>query len=266
MKNHDVLTLGSLWINKTSAHPHLQHKGLKTASVFVLLVFCTTIGVTFLHGNIRTDTLLQEDCFRARIISNASLGLLRFIITSICVSSCWFLVKDPTGIYVPTKPSSATLLTTKGPKIQFVHLKHSARFSTFTVQSWALLTFYFVCASFASLLGMLGISSNGYFAYAMFALYEVSLPAAIFVTSVVTFVLTPAAYMAGVVSSLLKPTQLMFHYCNIIFMCCELFFSRLHILKEHFALPILWGLMYCVFSWKWFQKTGMFFFVLLPSA
>ena len=183
----------------------------------------------------------------------------------------------------------------------YIRVKHSARFTTFTVQSFTLITVYFVAVTICSFIGLYpglcetyGIwgqtqssQTTGYTAppadpslastlssfyfiitqnllnalvRLVWVLYEISLPVSCLITTVVTFVLCPAAYMAGVSSGLTHPLALIMHNFNVIFMISELYFSCLHLDLNHFALPVVWGLVYTCFSWFWFHQTGIFYY------
>ena len=174
--------------------------------------------------------------------------------------------------------TAETLLSDKEP-FEFtysgktVRLFSLGRAATFTVQTFLLLTAYFVGVTLLSLgdcLGLLREETLQPLGLALNLAFRVLYPSSILVTLVVTFVLYPAAIAAKYESQLkrlfLWPVLVM-HCGNALLVQGELLLATPladdgHVLAG-FCIPMLWGLWYVLFAWVFFARTGVFFYFFL---
>jgi hypothetical protein len=171
--------------------------------------------------------------------------------------------------------TSATLLTDKSPfeytyAGQTVRLYGPGRAATFSVQTFFLMTAYFVGVSLLSALdvfGLLGDDALQPLGLVLNVAFRVLYPASFLVTLVVSFVLYPAAIAARYESQLQRlfvwPVLVM-HCGNALLVQCELLLATplaedAHVMAG-FCIPMLWGLWYVVFAWIFFLRTGVFFY------
>ncbi len=177
--------------------------------------------------------------------------------------------------------SSATLLTDKAPfeytyNGNTVRLLGMGRAATFTVQTFLLLTAFFVGAALLSVLDCLGLLSDAAvealqpLGLALNLAFRVLYPASFLVTLVVTFVLYPLAVAARYESQLQRLFMwpvLVMHCGNALLVQTELLLGTPladdgHVMAG-FCIPMLWGLWYVLFAWLFFLRKGVFFYFFL---
>lgn len=116
------------------------------------------------------------------------------------------------------------MLQPEGPGGATVTLRGAGRFTTFTVWCFVTQGIYFCLASFCTIWAGLGGWPLPGVAAATWVLFEVSLPMALLVTTVSTFVLFPAAERSGsdALAIMRRWPALVMHNLNVVFMVLEL--------------------------------------------
>jgi hypothetical protein len=230
-------------------------------------VYCT-FQIALLRGNgADKDTPFFEDLHPADLIDSPISTTFLVMFRIMCFSVIGWTVID-----IATDPEPLEI--NNGTKS--ILLKHTTRFTTFTLWSWCLQGIYFFLQLLISPLlwreveicGPQTISEAGFVCRSYFAsawiLFEVCFPVSILVTLIVWFVLIPAGKYKGVdVSKFLRLRPLILHNCNSLFMFVEMYMNNLPMVETHFPFVVFYGLLYVVFAWWWYDRTGVFYYFFL---
>ena len=153
-----------------------------------------------------------------------------------------------------------------------VHFHYMGKLSTFTTLTWTLLSCFTVGAAASSAALAAGFEPHDSPAMrgaltVLWIAYEISLPTAILITSIVSFVLVPLVARAGLDGSNLYSWRAqMMHNANALIVANELLFNRLPIVATHITAPMLWGVCYVVFSWLHLRRTGVVYYPFLDPT
>lgn len=138
------------------------------------------------------------------------------------------------------------------------------RFGTFTVWTFCLETLYFAVATLASVQVQLGTTmASPSFLHLIWGLFDICLPVAILIFTIVTFVLYPAARKAGMLHVLNSVPALIMHNFNVFSMLTELVLNKLPVKMAHLPFVLCYGVAYLLFALLFFHKTGIFFYFFL---
>ena len=155
-----------------------------------------------------------------------------------------------------------------------VVLMRRGRYTTFTMQNFAIIGLYFgvvLALSTMDVLGWVDTSISVWpqqLAVAALVLFKICFPLAFLVSTVVTHVLFPAGMAQPrvfdkVLDRLLEPAAIVVHDFNVIFMLTEMFLCApfdTGPVWEFMAFPILFGVWYGFFALVWFFQTRIFFY------
>lgn len=145
----------------------------------------------------------------------------------------------------------------------------SIAFASFTLWCWNLTGLYFFVAASAS---MLQARAQVYHDFVLvkllccfaWILFEVAYTCALFVCLMVWFVLLPMLYFqTGSVHALVTPFPLIFHNATILMMTVETMNNRFCMNRAHLLFVLYFAAAYVVFSWAFFERTGIFFYTFI---
>ncbi len=145
-------------------------------------------------------------------------------------------------------------------------LRQFRRFTTFTVWCFTLLFFYFAFAAFCSgaFLSGYGDAVPNVIVIATLVLFEISYPMSLLVTTVVSFILLPAAVKNDYpFARMFRFRPQMMHNVNVIMMQLAMLMAPPPVTLSHLPYTALFGCSYAMFSWVWFSRTGMFYYYFL---
>ncbi len=154
-----------------------------------------------------------------------------------------------------------------------VRLLGVQRAATFTVQTFSLMTVYFVGASLLSLNDFFSLvpdASLQWLGLLLNVAFRIIYPVGFLVTIIVTFVLYPAAVHHKLEAQIVRffhwPVLVM-HCANSLMVQVELLLGTPLVDDSHmtawFCVPVLWGLWYALFAWIYFVRNGVFFYFFL---
>lgn len=147
-----------------------------------------------------------------------------------------------------------------------IHLRRFRRFTTFTVWCFTLLFFYFAFAAYGSsaLLAGYGAAVPDLVVMATLILFEISYPMSLLVTTVVSFVLLPAAIKNHYpFARMFRFRPQMMHNVNVVMMQLAMLMAPPPVTLSHLPYTALFGCGYAIFSWIWFYRTGIFYYFFL---
>lgn len=148
-----------------------------------------------------------------------------------------------------------------------MHLRHFRRFTTFTVWCFSLLFFYFAFGAYCSsaLLAGRGDTVPSLVITTTLVLFEISYPMSLLVTTVVSFVLLPAAIKNDYpfVARMFRFRPQMMHNVNVVMMQLAMLMAPPPVTFSHLPYTALFGCGYAIFSWVWFHRTGLFYYFFL---
>ena len=153
-----------------------------------------------------------------------------------------------------------------------VQFRYVGKISTFTTITWTLLTAFIVGATASSVALAAGIEPSDSPAMrciltALWIAYEISLPTAILITCIVSFVLVPLVAREGLpASNLYSWRAQMMHNANALIVANELLFNRLPVVATHITAPMLWGACYVVFAWVHLRRSGVIYYPFLDPT
>ena len=150
----------------------------------------------------------------------------------------------------------------KPGKLISIKLSKIKRWGTFTVWCWTLEGIYFILVTFGYFLS----GDNGYnyvIGTLTYIILEISFSMSILVTTVVTFVLIPAAMKTKEYKKAFKPRVLILHNFNLIFMMIESLLNGIAFNYYHISFCIYYGLIYIIFSWFFTLKYRVFAYFFL---
>lgn len=234
----------------------MKFNGFGACSCFVSLVGMVC-AYMIVHQEMPTTSLAELGGSNIDFLTPFHMLLLRLVQGIVCWTSVIWLVIDKEGLHID--------VDVRG-EVKKVHLVHFSRFTPFTVWCWTLLSIYYVFAVYASYCVAYGTESsfNPLYIRITHLLFEISFAMAFLVTFIVTFVLLPAASRKGMrTDTFFYLLPLLFHNANVTFMTVEILTNNISIELEHFPFVILYGLAYILFSWVWFQYTGVFYYFFL---
>mmetsp|Transcript_12647 Transcript_12647/g.24529 ORF Transcript_12647/g.24529 Transcript_12647/m.24529 type:complete len:329 (+) Transcript_12647:81-1067(+) len=141
---------------------------------------------------------------------------------------------------------------------EIVHIKRWKRYTTFTVWSWTMLTFYFLFSIFYSL----NVEPFGSHSRWMPVVFEVCFSSALMVTLVVHFVLMPTARRKDPYryARLSNWRALTMHYANLLMMLVEATLSGLPMVSRHWIFMLCYANVYVSFALFWFKMMGIFYY------
>ena len=223
---------------------------------------CCTVFVIFLPQDQmwpRQSIILPSSASK---LNSSQLLCFRLLAGSVIWFSCAYIYLDKDGLTLD--------VATRDKLIKRMVLHGMERFSPFTVWCWSLLGFYFFLVSVAGVADimnndiLLAVTTSSTYSGICTILFEVSFSVAFLVSSIVTYVLIPGCAKQGVpVDAFYKPFSLLFHNANVVFACLESLINTITFVPSHFVFVVLWGTMYVVFSWVWFQYKGVFYYFFL---
>ena len=240
--------------------------GFIDVSAFVCLVIGTCIHY-ITTTNLYFDNI---DLIIGSSYDNISLEMLTIIRG---LFGCIVII---TSLYVlfDKKPLKMTLTTRDGSTIQFNAI-HYERFTTYTCWTWTLIGLYFTLTTYCGVVVLVLKGQNGneielneYFSNNFFQflwiLYECTFTVSILITFIVTYILIPGGKSKGLdVSNLFTIPSLLMHNANIIFMVTEGCINKIPIYMSHVPFVVLYGIIYVLFAWIWFQYRGIFYYFFL---
>lgn len=147
-----------------------------------------------------------------------------------------------------------------------VHLRGLNRFTTFTTWCFTLLCAYFTLATLCSTAALLGDGPALplLLITATHRLFELSYSFSLLVTTVVSFVLIPAARRhQHPIDRMFRWRPQMMHNGNVLMLQLAMVMAPLPITLAHLPYAVLFGYCYLVFAWYWFRRTGVLYYFFL---
>lgn len=231
------------------------------ALLIVVTLFCAYVLTTY---DLKFDTISVEKVATSHVISTSHFALLRLSFSAVIWSLCGFLLFDTEGLKLD-------VLMRDGSNKK-LHLFHAERFSPFTVWCWIIQGCYFTITGVLSLLHAdlldfdpaLTEGTKHLMCQVSWVLFELCFSTAFLVTSIVSYVLIPATKKRKLpLDNFFMICPLVMHNFNVIFMAVELTLNKLDFAFYHFPYALLYGCIYIVFAWGWFQYKGIFYYFFL---
>jgi len=239
-------------------------QGYQSCSLFAVVVLITTVGFLYFDAHspvapAEYQTVVEQlGSSKSEYVSTFALLVLRLTLGSVIWLSCLWALFEPSGLRLT--------LQVRGKTKKCV-LRNHRRFTTFTMWCWSLLGGYMALASLCS---MAAISDSSWLKVPHQLLeltpilFEVSFAMAYLVTIVVSFVLIPGQEKAGLPTDVFfHPLALLAHNFNVLVMMIEVCLNRVPIQLRHLPYVMLFGIAYILFSWLWFELTGVFYYFFL---
>ena len=244
---------------------------LRPTVPLALLVVSITVAavVALLRSDLQADTVDLALVGGSALVSPHALAAIRGACAAIGLLTLSCAVLDPVGVRL-----SVTYLPGSSLVAKPIHVSGLGRLSTFTVQSWALLTLYFACAAAcsASLAAGAAAAPPRGALVALWFVYEASLAGSALVTTVTTFVLIPKLIEEGKADAIdifFGWKAACMHNLNLLFMATEACLNNMPVLAAHLPVATLWGLWYVFFSWAWLRYGAyniVYYFFLDPVS
>ena len=260
---------------------HNTHKGVRPAALsviylFVVILICVRwMQSSDLRFSDATVELIGAPADDAPI-SVEALFALRAVIAVFCIGVLWMIIKD-NALIIPVFCFKGSCLPIRPDRPLRLHVSGLHRLYTFTVQSWVVVTIYFLLASCGSALVATGLKEEVAAAigeelmqrlcFATWLLFETGFTCSLLVTVVVTFVLIPHGIKAGMdVRLLTQPLGLIVHNCNVLFVFTDLLLGRCPMIINHLPAAVLFACWYGVFSLFTLATTGATFYPFLDPT
>lgn len=226
-------------------------------SLLVGALLCSLLYV-LRTSELQFDRIDSHVVSSSPVVPTAALGAYRLLMFAVVAITTFQICADKNGLVIS--------VSTAAGKIKTVELLHFQRLTTFTVWCWILIGLYSLCASLCSF-GALFCESclSEYFLWVTAILFEVSFTFAFLVTSVVTFLLVPAAKAKQLpVKMFFTPIPVILHNLNSVFMAIEMVLNRLPVFWTHLSFVQCFGLAYVLFAWLYvYKKLGVFYYFFL---
>ena len=209
-------------------------------------------------------------------ISVETLFALRAATAVFCIAILWIIINDE-PLLLPVACFKGSGLPVRPDRPLRFNLSGLHRLYTFTLQSWVLVTIYFVLASCGSALVASGLKEEVSAAigeglvqclcFATWLLFETGFTCSLLVTVVVTFVLIPHSIKSGLdFQKGLRPTALILHNCNVLFFFTDMLLGQRAMVVNHLPAAVIFGCWYGVFSLFTLATTGATFYPFLDPT
>jgi hypothetical protein len=228
------------------------------ATVFGIVLSLFLGSLYFINSyDLNLTSITLHHVISSQIVSNEILLVYRLLCAIIVFLTLYTVLSDPNGLII-TVPAR-----TGGLKV--VKLLGYERLSTFTVWSWTLIGIYFVLTSYCTVVTLLHQEKNIsiFILQSSWILFELSYPISFLVTLIVTFVLIPPAISRGTHQPLFSSPSLLMHNANVVMMTIDNLLNQLPFTMSHAVFGILYGLLYAIFAWAWYQHKGVFYYFFL---
>jgi hypothetical protein len=231
--------------------------GLADVSVLVGVLLCSLLYL-LRNSELQLDRIDAEIVSTSPVVPTAVIGAYRLFMFAVVALTTTQICVDKNGLVI-------SVFTASG-KVKTVELLHFQRLTTFTVWCWILIGLYSLCASLCSF-GTLfyGSCLSEQFVWLTAILFEAAFTFSFLVTSVVTFVLVPAAKAKNLpVKMFFTPIPVILHNLNSAFMAIEMILNKLPIAWTHLPFVQCFGLAYVLFAWLYvYRKLGVVYYFFL---
>ncbi len=226
--------------------------GFRAIAILITSIVLFSIG-SLIYGASALDVSLR-DIASSDTVPLGILALYRSVCAAAALYTLSIIYLDKRGLEMRYLGATIVLL-------QF------RRFTTFTVWCFTLLFVYFAFATGCSLASLTGYGEAvpAGVVMATLVLFEISYPMSLLVTTVVSFVLFPAAVKNNYpfVARMFRFRPQMMHNGNVIMMQLAMLTAPPPVTLSHLPYTALFGCAYAIFSWVWFHRTGLFYYFFL---
>jgi hypothetical protein len=227
-------------------------------TVFGIVLSLFLGSLHFINSNdMKLTSITLRHVISSQIVSDEILLGYRLLCTLIVFVTLATVLSDRNGLIVtvPARTGGLKVVKLLGPE----------RLSTFTVWSWTLIGVYFALTSYCGILTLLGQDSDisPFTLQLSWILFELSFPISFLVTLIVTFVLIPPAIARGTHQPLFSSPSLLMHNANVVMLTIDNLLNILPFTMSHAVFGVLYGLLYAVFAWVWYEHKGVFYYFFL---
>lgn len=236
--------------------------GFLDVSAFV----CAVVGACYY--SLTTTNLHFEGVNFHQIVSSSYHVITLELLTMIRGTMAVIVLSTALYVLLDKKPLKLTLSNRDGT-IKHFEVVHWVRFTTLTCWTWVLIGIYFALTTYCGYKALVNESDDisDAFVGVLWVIYECTFSVSILITFIVTYVLIPGGKSRGLdVSTFFTIPSLLMHNANIIFMVAESCINKLPIDMSHLPFVVLYGVLYVIFAWVWFQFRGVFYYFFLDYA
>lgn len=233
------------------------------AEVFLLVVSVVAWVIYSLlsaPSSYELDAISMSEVSESDLAGPFTLGCIRTVFACVVWWACVTIYCDENGLQI-------NILNVRTGKLSLFTMKHSSRFTPFTVWTWVLLGVYFSVAALCSFCRYYGTNLPHWIVCLTAILFQLVFSCSYLVTAVVTFVLIPGGVKRGIpVASFYYFMSLLFHNANVAMIFVDMLLNNISFRTYHFMFVMFYGCCYIIFAWYWHRVAGIFYYFFLDYA